>query len=172
MCRPPTYVVTRVVSSYAKWAHPVNAPDRPRESGPWAKADATVGHVAHLRRGRQRRGADPGEGPGGGEPARLPARYDKGAAAAAQLCREGPGPDAILCANDLIALGARDTLRHRLGGGVPEDVLVAGFDDNPAAAWAAYRLTSFVQGGAAWPARPWPCCRRPPPRPGRSAGAG
>ena len=69
-------------------------------------------------------------------------------AAAAELYRDGTGPDAIFCANDLIAMGAMDALRHRLGRKVPDDVLVAGFDDIPAASWAAYELTSFVQDSA------------------------
>jgi len=30
---------------------------------------------------------------------------------------------------------------------VPEDVLIAGFDDIPAASWSAYDLTTFVQDG-------------------------
>jgi len=30
----------------------------------------------------------------------------------------------------------------------PRDALVAGFDDIPAASWAAYDLTTFVQDGA------------------------
>ena len=79
------------------------------------------------------------------EVARTDFRYEGGAAAAAQLYRDGPGPDAIFCANDLIAMGAMDTLRHRLGRRVPDDVLIAGFDDIPAASWASYQLTSFVQ---------------------------
>ena len=79
------------------------------------------------------------------EVARADFRYEDGAAAVSELFRDGTGPDAIFCANDLIAMGAMDALRHRLGRKVPEDVLVAGFDDIPAAAWAAYDLTTFVQ---------------------------
>ena len=44
-----------------------------------------------------------------------------------------------------MALGAIDALRRKLGMRVPDDVLVAGFDDIPAAAWAAYDLTTVVQ---------------------------
>ena len=39
-----------------------------------------------------------------------------------------------------------DALRKQ-GVRIPEDVLVAGFDDIPEAAWDAYRLTTFVQDG-------------------------
>ena len=35
-----------------------------------------------------------------------------------------------------------------LGRRVPDDVIVAGFDDIPAASWAAYELTTFVQDSA------------------------
>ena len=51
----------------------------------------------------------------------------------------------IFCANDLLAIGAIDAIRTRLGLRVPEDVLVAGFDDIPMAGWAGYELTTFVQ---------------------------
>ena len=71
--------------------------------------------------------------------------YDGGAAAALTMFSGGVVPDALFCANDLMALGAVDVLRRKLGMRVPEDVLVAGFDDIPAAAWAAYDLTTVVQ---------------------------
>ena len=63
----------------------------------------------------------------------------------AELFRGRTRPDAIFCANDLIAMGAVDALRYGLGRKVPDDVLVAGFDDIPAASWGAYDLTTFVQ---------------------------
>ena len=73
-------------------------------------------------------------------------RYEAGHAAALALFADRrSGPDAIFCANDLLALGAMDALRRTLGVRVPEDVLVAGFDDIPAASWLAYDLTTFVQ---------------------------
>jgi DNA-binding LacI/PurR family transcriptional regulator len=52
----------------------------------------------------------------------------------ALLARE-PAPTALLCATDVIALGAIDALRAR-GLRVPEDVSVTGYDDIPAAAGA------------------------------------
>lgn len=69
--------------------------------------------------------------------------YAGGAEAAARLVA-ATRFDALFCCNDLCALGAIDALR-RAGRRVPEDVLVAGYDDNPAAAWDAYGLTSFDQ---------------------------
>lgn len=75
-------------------------------------------------------------------------RYEGGHAAALSMFGEGRGPDALFCANDLTALGALDALRTKLGLSVPGDVLVAGFDDIPAASWAAYDLTTVLQDAA------------------------
>ncbi|HEY5204225.1 MAG TPA: LacI family DNA-binding transcriptional regulator [Roseiarcus sp.] len=72
-------------------------------------------------------------------------RYEGGRAAALAIFAAAHPPDALFCANDLMAIGAMDALRTDLGLRVPEDVLVAGFDDIPAAAWAAYGLTTVVQ---------------------------
>ena len=46
-----------------------------------------------------------------------------------------------------MAIGPLDALRTVIGKRVPEDVLVAGFDNVPEAAWGAYDLTTFVQDG-------------------------
>lgn len=54
-------------------------------------------------------------------------------------------PDVIVCENDVLALGAIDALRHRLGLSVPSDVAVTGFDDVPLAASPAYDLTTYRQ---------------------------
>jgi LacI family transcriptional regulator len=51
-----------------------------------------------------------------------------GRAAGRQLLESGRLPDAILCANDLVALGVLSELREA-GVRCPEDVLVTGFDD-------------------------------------------
>ena len=56
------------------------------------------------------------------------------------LPREGEPPGAILCANDLLAIGALDAIRRHCRLRVPEDVLIAGFDAIPMASWAAYDL--------------------------------
>jgi hypothetical protein len=40
------------------------------------------------------------------------------------------------------------SIRRSASQPVPRDALVAGFDDIPAASWAAYDLTTFVQDGA------------------------
>ncbi|WUH99569.1 LacI family DNA-binding transcriptional regulator [Spirillospora sp. NBC_00431] len=60
--------------------------------------------------------------------------------------RVGAGAaDAVLCGNDIIAMGLLDGLRHGSSRTVPDDVAVVGFDDIPAAAWPAYSLTTVRQ---------------------------
>lgn len=54
-------------------------------------------------------------------------------------------PDAIVAADDGMALVALDVLRHELGLKVPEQVSVVGFDDVPQAAWPSYDLTTYAQ---------------------------
>ncbi|WP_372803372.1 LacI family DNA-binding transcriptional regulator [Paracoccus seriniphilus] len=54
-------------------------------------------------------------------------------------------PDVIVCENDALALGVVDTIRHRLGLRIPEDIAVIGFDDVPQAASPNYRLTTYRQ---------------------------
>lgn len=74
--------------------------------------------------------------------------YDGGYAAALELSRRGEMPDALFCANDLMAIGMLDALRYELGLKAPDDVLVAGFDDVPEASWKAYDLTTVLQDSA------------------------
>jgi DNA-binding LacI/PurR family transcriptional regulator len=74
-------------------------------------------------------------------------RYEGGQLAALELIANAANrPDAIFCANDLMALGAIDALRKTAGLRAPDDLIVAGFDDIPAAAW--YDLTTVAQGAA------------------------
>jgi LacI family transcriptional regulator len=53
-------------------------------------------------------------------------------------------PDAIFCANDIVAIGALDGVRAR-GRKVPDDVWVVGYDDIPMCAWQAIDLTTVRQ---------------------------
>ena len=53
--------------------------------------------------------------------------------------------NAIVCENDILAIGAMDALRHGLGLRVPEDVAVVGYDDIALAAAPAYALTTYRQ---------------------------
>jgi DNA-binding LacI/PurR family transcriptional regulator len=55
-------------------------------------------------------------------------RREDGIRAVVALLAAGPPPDAVLCFNDLLALGAMHALRAA-GLRVPQDVAVAGFDD-------------------------------------------
>ncbi len=55
-------------------------------------------------------------------------RMPEGARAVERALREGARPDALLCLNDQLALGAIRAL-HEHGIKVPEDVAVIGFDD-------------------------------------------
>ncbi|WP_345383980.1 LacI family DNA-binding transcriptional regulator [Pseudonocardia yuanmonensis] len=73
-------------------------------------------------------------------------RLESGAAAAAAIL-DGPAdkqPTALLCANDLMAIGAMECLKAR-GLRVPEDISVVGFDDLPMSALLTPRLTSVRQ---------------------------
>ena len=54
-------------------------------------------------------------------------------------------PDAIVCANDTMAIGCIDTLRHEYDINVPDQIAVVGFDGVAAAHWASYELTTIVQ---------------------------
>jgi DNA-binding LacI/PurR family transcriptional regulator len=42
----------------------------------------------------------------------------------------------------MMAIGAIEAIRHEMGLRVPQDVMVAGVDDIPAAAWRSYSLTT------------------------------
>ncbi|WP_208545089.1 LacI family DNA-binding transcriptional regulator [Rathayibacter sp. VKM Ac-2760] len=67
-----------------------------------------------------------------------------GRAAADTLLERGAAFDALVCASDLLALGALESLDGR-GLRVPEDVAVVGFDDAPWAAGARPALTTVHQ---------------------------
>ena len=53
-------------------------------------------------------------------------------------------PDAVFCANDILAMGVMDGLR-KLGCHIPEDFAVMGVDDIPMASWPSYDLTTIAQ---------------------------
>lgn len=102
-------------------------------------------HEAHDRRDGWERGldrhhleADPGLCEEGDWSA------PSGAAAMSALLDRIPDLDAVIAANDRMALGAMHTLRGRRLR-IPEDVAVTGFDDIDEAAWFAPPLTSVGQ---------------------------
>lgn len=72
--------------------------------------------------------------------------YDSGMAGLEALMRMTNGKlDALLCANDLMALGALDFARHRAGIAVPEKLSIVGFDGVAPAGWDSYRLSTIRQ---------------------------
>lgn len=72
--------------------------------------------------------------------------YASGAAGLRKLAAAMPqGLDALVCASDLMAIGAMDCARHELSLRVPEDLSVVGFDGAGPAAWASYALTTVRQ---------------------------
>lgn len=73
---------------------------------------------------------------------------ESGARAARQLLRDCPSVTAIVCYNDLTAIGVLRALRDE-GLRVPEDVSVVGCDDIAAASWIVPRLTTLAQQKAA-----------------------
>ena len=71
--------------------------------------------------------------------------YASGYGCLQELARRRPGLDAVVCANDVMALGVIDAARFALGRRVPEDISVAGFDGVDPARWASYDLTTVRQ---------------------------
>lgn len=72
----------------------------------------------------------------------LELRY--GALAARELVATGELPQALVCANDELAMGVLATLPG-LGYRIPDDVAIVGFDDIPIAALASPTLTTVHQ---------------------------
>jgi LacI family transcriptional regulator len=70
--------------------------------------------------------------------------YETGHAAALELLAARDRPTAIVCANDVVAIGALNAV-HGLGLRVPDDVSVTGFDDIAMAAWDVFRLATVRQ---------------------------
>ncbi|ANJ05722.1 LacI family DNA-binding transcriptional regulator [Streptomyces parvulus] len=75
-------------------------------------------------------------------------RMPAGARAVARLLREGARPDALLCLNDQLALGALRAL-HEHGAEVPGDVAVVGFDDVEGGRFSVPTLSTVAPDKAA-----------------------
>lgn len=71
--------------------------------------------------------------------------HDSGAAGLRALMASDTRPDAVICANDLMAIGAIDAARHEFGLSLPDDLSVVGFDGVGPATWPSYRLTTIRQ---------------------------
>lgn len=59
--------------------------------------------------------------------------------------QERDRPDALFCANDLMAIAAIETLRTEFGIEPGKECAVAGFDDIAMAAWPSFSLTTYSQ---------------------------
>lgn len=79
--------------------------------------------------------------------ARAVGNYDAAQAAEAtrQLLRRDDRPDALVFANDHMAIAGMQVARYELGLAVPGDVSVVGFDDVGPAHWPAFDLTTYAQ---------------------------
>ena len=53
--------------------------------------------------------------------------------------------DALICANDTMAIGAIDCARHAFNFAVPERISIVGFDGIGPATWTSYRVTTVRQ---------------------------
>ncbi|MFV3074826.1 LacI family DNA-binding transcriptional regulator [Niveispirillum fermenti] len=72
--------------------------------------------------------------------------YESGGEAFGQLVEMLAGPpDAVICANDAMAIGAVDAARHHYKLSVPQQVSIVGFDGAGTARWLSYDLTTIRQ---------------------------
>ncbi|MBC2665359.1 LacI family DNA-binding transcriptional regulator [Novosphingobium flavum] len=67
------------------------------------------------------------------------------AAATRRLLASKERPDAIFCANDLMAIAAINVARHEFGLEVGREISIAGYDDVPMSSWPAFSLTTYAQ---------------------------
>jgi DNA-binding LacI/PurR family transcriptional regulator len=72
--------------------------------------------------------------------------YASGDSALKELWRMTRGAlDAVICANDLMAIGAIDSARTNFGLDVPRQLSIVGFDGVGPANWLAYQVTTVRQ---------------------------
>jgi DNA-binding LacI/PurR family transcriptional regulator len=72
-------------------------------------------------------------------------RHAEAAMAARKLLSLSPPPDAIFCANDVMAIAALMVARNEFGLRVPADLSIVGFDDSDEATREIYQLTTVDQ---------------------------
>lgn len=71
--------------------------------------------------------------------------FDAAMDAARRLLTATPRPDAIFCANDLMAIAAINVARHEFGLNVGQDISIVGYDNVDMASWPAFSLTTYSQ---------------------------
>jgi DNA-binding LacI/PurR family transcriptional regulator len=72
--------------------------------------------------------------------------YHSGAEGLRKIVHQlGRVPDAIICGNDVMAIGCVDTARHELKLAVPAKLSVVGFDGVEPSTWLSYNLTTLRQ---------------------------
>lgn len=70
--------------------------------------------------------------------------YSRAHEVALSFVRAPDRPDAVFCANDMMAFGVIDALRAS-GVAVRDEIAVIGYDDVPMSAWPSYQLTTMRQ---------------------------
>lgn len=71
--------------------------------------------------------------------------HESGAEGLREIMAKKQRPDALICANDLMAIGAIDAARDEFNLSIPQDLSIVGFDGVGPAAWPSYRLTTIRQ---------------------------
>ena len=72
--------------------------------------------------------------------------YESGARGLHHIIEKlGRIPDAIICGNDVMAIGCVDTARHELGLQIPRELSVVGFDGVKPSTWLSHKLTTLRQ---------------------------
>lgn len=71
--------------------------------------------------------------------------YKSGRLAFAKAMQAAKPPTAVICSNDITAIGVIDEARENFGLKIPEDLSVVGFDGVDAVLWHSYRLTTIKQ---------------------------
>ena len=77
----------------------------------------------------------------------VPGRFDheSGAEGLRTAMAKRQRPDALICANDLMAIGAMDAARHEFNLSIPDELSIVGFDGVGPAEWPSYQLTTIRQ---------------------------
>ena len=72
-------------------------------------------------------------------------RHAEAIEATRRLLSLSPRPDAIFCANDVMAMAALEIARVEFGLSIPDQLAIVGYDNSDQAGWPPYQLTSVDQ---------------------------